>query len=80
MKLKKLENPTNFFFREADNTPDNYRNEINQFIQKLIDVDKCTLCRKEFNSKDRIPRIMIHCGHSFCTACLESFYMYIYLY
>ena len=29
---------------------------------------------------DRVPRILIHCGHTFCTPCLEEFYMYILKY
>lgn len=75
--MKKLENPTTFFFKQAENPPDLYRKEIDEFVNKLLDKDNCPLCKLEYNTNDRIPRIMIHCGHSFCTPCLIKFYMYL---
>lgn len=72
--MKKLQNPTTYFFEQADNTPDLYRHEIEQFTARLLDTHKCPLCRQDYHLRDRLPRIMIHCGHSFCTPCLEQFY------
>lgn len=75
MNMKKLENPTTFFFKQAENPPDLYRAEIDEFVNKLLDKEKCLLCKESYDTQERIPRIMIHCGHTFCTPCLLKFYM-----
>lgn len=31
----------------------------------------CYFCGENFNVGEKIPRIMIHCGHTFCTECLN---------
>lgn len=72
--MKKLQNPTTYFFDQADNLSDPYHHEIEKFVQKLIDKDNCPLCRQPYHIKKRIPRIMIHCGHTFCTPCLQQFF------
>jgi len=74
--MKKLENPTTFFFKQAENPPDLYRKEIDEFVSKLLDKEKCGLCKKNYDTNLHVPRIMIHCGHTFCTPCLTKFYMY----
>lgn len=48
--MKKLENPTTFFFKQAENPPDLYRKEINDFVSKLLDKDCCLLCKKDYNT------------------------------
>ena len=30
--------------------------------------------KKKYNLGDRIPRILVHCGHTFCTSCLIKFH------
>lgn len=32
----------------------------------------CVLCRKEFNTKDRLPHLFPNCGHTFCTVCIQG--------
>ena len=44
--MKKLENPTTFFFKQAENPPDPFSKEINEFVNKLLDKDNCPLCKK----------------------------------
>lgn len=34
-------------------------------------LDYCYYCGEQFNVGERIPRILIHCGHTFCTECLQ---------
>eukprot|EP00345_Euplotes_harpa_P014652 CAMPEP_0168337990 /NCGR_PEP_ID=MMETSP0213-20121227/12540_1 /TAXON_ID=151035 /ORGANISM="Euplotes harpa, Strain FSP1.4" /LENGTH=178 /DNA_ID=CAMNT_0008343627 /DNA_START=18 /DNA_END=554 /DNA_ORIENTATION=- len=35
-------------------------------------LDFCQFCGKKYNVGERIPRIMVHCGHTFCTDCLSK--------
>jgi len=36
-------------------------------------LDVCHFCGLHFNVGERIPRIIIGCGHTFCTSCLSYF-------
>ena len=51
--------------------------ERDRQIKKLIKgdyktrgLDFCYYCGEKFNVGEKIPRILIHCGHTFCTECL----------
>lgn len=77
--MKKLRNPTTYFFEQAEKNENPYSAEIEEFVNKLIDKDKCPLCKESYDPYERIPRILIHCGHTFCTLCLKEFYMYLSL-
>ena len=35
-------------------------------------LDKCYFCGLKYNVGERIPRILVHCGHTFCTECLSQ--------
>jgi hypothetical protein len=37
-------------------------------------LDKCGVCQLKYNVGDRIPRILVNCGHTYCTACLTKYY------
>ena len=37
-------------------------------------LDICGICQKKYNVGDRIPRILVNCGHTYCTSCLNNFY------
>jgi len=63
-------NPTTFFFNQSQNVSNEYAEEIEKLVRTLIDLKNCMLCREAYNFTNRIPRILIHCGHTFCTACL----------
>lgn len=32
----------------------------------------CHFCGDKYNVGEKIPRILIHCGHTFCTECLSA--------
>jgi len=32
----------------------------------------CLFCGDKYNVGEKIPRILVHCGHTFCTSCLSS--------
>ena len=37
-------------------------------------LDFCYFCGLKFNVGMRIPRIIVGCGHTFCTSCLDKFH------
>ena len=37
-------------------------------------LDICAICKNKYNVGDRIPRILVNCGHTFCTSCLMKYY------
>ena len=36
-------------------------------------LDYCHFCGEQYNVGARIPRILVHCGHTFCTECLSTY-------
>lgn len=40
---------------------------------KARGLDFCHFCGLKFNVGERIPRIIVGCGHTFCTSCLQYF-------
>jgi len=68
------QNPTAYFLQQASNPSQEHREKINELVSKLIDLKCCVLCKEEYNFNERIPRILIHCGHSFCSVCLKNFH------
>jgi len=71
---KHFTNPTEFFFHQSLNPPTEYRTQINEFVSKLVDLKKCVLCKSLYDMENHVPRILIHCGHTFCTPCLTDFF------
>lgn len=67
-------NPTAYFLQQSANQSNEFRDKINDFVSKLINLQSCVLCKEDFNFSERIPRILIHCGHTFCSACLKNFH------
>ena len=37
-------------------------------------LDICGVCHKKYNVGDKIPRILVNCGHTYCTSCLTNYY------
>ena len=37
-------------------------------------LDICAVCKNKYNVGDRIPRILVNCGHTFCTSCLIKYH------
>merc|ERR1719284_2135404 len=35
-------------------------------------LDICQFCAKRYNVGERIPRILVHCGHTLCTSCIQQ--------
>ena len=45
---------------------------LTQADYKTRGLDFCYFCGEKFNVGEKIPRILIHCGHTFCTECLTQ--------
>ncbi|KRX00628.1 Armadillo-type fold [Pseudocohnilembus persalinus] len=69
-----MQNPTTYFFEQANNPPNEYKDKIDDFVSKLLDTKKCVVCKEDFDLQERMPRILVHCGHTFCTSCIINFY------
>jgi hypothetical protein len=48
--------------------------KISEFLKSLIDLNKCVLCKQDYDLAEKMPRILVHCGHTFCTECLIKFH------
>ena len=35
-------------------------------------LDICQFCGFKYNVGERIPRILVHCGHTLCTSCIQQ--------
>lgn len=35
-------------------------------------LDICQFCGLRYNVGERIPRILVHCGHTLCTSCIQA--------
>ena len=58
-----------------------FKKEIPKYKRKklILDyatrgLDFCGVWKQKYNLGDRIPRILVHCGHTFCTNCLIKFH------
>lgn len=56
------------------------KNQENEFKHdalanySLRKLDQCGVCKEQYNVGERIPRILVNCGHTFCTSCLSKYY------
>ena len=46
--------------------------QMEQFSQKLCNLDMCPLCHSTYDLHDRLPKIVPFCGHTICLTCLED--------
>ena len=58
---------------------DSAKKSINTDKKLLFDyshrkLDICGVCHQKYNVGDKIPRILVNCGHTFCTSCLMKYY------
>lgn len=67
-------NPTAFFLNQATDTSPGTREKINEYVNRLINLKSCVLCKNDYDFTARIPRILVHCGHTICTTCLKNFH------
>ena len=76
--IEKQENITNTIAKSEISTtttekPKMVRKKlVHDYASRGLDI--CGVCKKKYNLGDRIPRILVHCGHTFCTSCLIKFH------
>ena len=39
----------------------------------------CELCLEEFNHVDHLPKVLAHCGHTFCEKCVLKLWKESYI-
>ena len=72
-KLKTLKEKREATQRERDEEKARLnKQEPIQADYKCRGLDFCYYCAEKFNVGEKIPRILIHCGHTFCTECLTG--------
>ena len=62
------------------------KNQENEFKHdalanySLRKLDQCGVCKEQYNVGERIPRILVNCGHTYCTSCLSKYYREFLIY
>jgi hypothetical protein len=69
-----MRNPHDFFNDQCENLTDEYLPQIKDFVKSLVDLENCCLCKSPYDLAHHMPRILVHCGHTFCTDCLSKFH------
>lgn len=46
--------------------------DIIQLDYESRGLDICQFCGLKYNVGERIPRILVHCGHTLCTYCISE--------
>jgi hypothetical protein len=48
--------------------------DVGQLNYEKRKLDFCGVCKLKYNVGDRLPRILVNCGHTYCTLCLTKYY------
>lgn len=67
-------NPAQFFMYQHTLESEEVAKKAQEFSRKLLNTKQCILCDRDFDLQTRAPRILIHCGHTLCTACLYLYF------
>ena len=68
--MKNIRDPTAFFIKQSQNENTEWKSAIDEFRKGLIDLEKCVVCRNPYDLDAHTPRILVHCGHTVCEACI----------
>lgn len=66
--------PAKFFLYQEVLLDEETKKRAKEYSRRVLDTEKCFLCDKEFDLQNRAPRILVHCGHTFCTSCLYLYF------
>ena len=53
---------------------DSYKSQEVTIDYSKRNLDICGVCKLKYNVGDRIPRILVNCGHTYCTSCFSRYY------
>ena len=53
---------------------DEIKKKAQEYSSRVLNTHKCSLCDRDYDLMTRAPRILIHCGHTFCTSCLYLYF------
>lgn len=52
---------------------DEFKNHnLANYEEKNLNI--CGVCNDKYNVGEKIPRILVNCGHTYCTSCLTKYY------
>lgn len=72
---KKFQNdPAKFFLYQDRLLTAEERQRATDYSAKILNLSTCPVCELNYDLASRAPRILIHCGHTVCTACLYLFF------
>lgn len=69
-----VRDPTQFFLNQHNDISDEKKNLAYEFAKKLMNDEKCPICKGEYDLNQAVPKILVQCGHTICLQCLEQFY------
>ena len=73
-KTKFQNDPAKFFLFQDKLLTETEKNRAFESSNKVFDSLNCITCEKPYDLFLKAPRILIHCGHTFCTECLYLFF------
>lgn len=72
---KKFHNdPAKFFLYQDRLLTQEERKRAAEYSASVLNLEKCPVCAHGYDLATHAPRILIHCGHTVCTACLYLFF------
>lgn len=69
-----VRDPTQFFLNQHNDISDEKKNLAYEFARKLMNDEKCPICKGDYDLMEAVPKILVQCGHTICLRCLEQFY------
>ena len=73
-KTKFQNDPAKFFLFQDKLLTTQEKEAAKEYSHSVFNTDICPICEKTYDLAIRAPRILVHCGHTLCTACLYLFF------
>lgn len=66
--------PTQFFLNQQNEISEEKKKLAHEFAKKLLNDEHCPICKQEYDLSEKVPKILVQCGHTICFKCLKQFY------
>ena len=73
-KQKFQNDPAKFFLYQDRLLTQEERQRASEYSAQILNLRSCPVCDSHYDLASHAPRILIHCGHTVCTACLYLFF------